>query len=47
MVYDRKKEAIRRIDSVGNSGAEKDKDLQLMLSKGKQLISYTEELGQE
>jgi hypothetical protein len=41
--YDRKRELIKRIDSVGNLGAEKDKDLQLMLTKGKQLISYISE----
>jgi hypothetical protein len=38
--YDRTREAIKRIDSVGNSGPENDKDLQSMLAKGKQLKSY-------
>ena len=52
-VYDRKCEAIKRIlsktwavkriDSTKNSIAESDKDLQLMLAKDKQLISYTYE----
>ena len=41
--YDRKRELIKRIDSIGNSGAEKDKDLQLIYDKGKQLISYISE----
>ena len=40
--YDRKKESIKRLDSVGNSAAENDKDLQLMLAKGKKLISYND-----
>jgi hypothetical protein len=42
-VYDRKHEAIKRIDSTKNSLAKSDKDLQLMLAKDKQLISYTYE----
>ncbi len=39
--YDRQREAIRRIDTTRDA-AEKDKDLQLMLTKGKQLINYNE-----
>jgi len=39
----RKRETIKRIDSLKNSGSENDKDIALMLSKGKQLISYTAE----
>ena len=31
--YDRKRKLIKRIDSIENSGAEKDKDLQLILTK--------------
>jgi len=38
-----KREVIKRIDSA-NDPALTDKDLSSMLSKGKQLIRYTEEL---
>lgn len=39
--YDRQREAIKRIDSAKDP-ASTDKDLQLMLAKGKQLISYND-----
>ena len=40
--FERVREAIKKIDSIGgNSAAENDKDLQLMLPKCTQLISYT------
>jgi hypothetical protein len=38
--YAIKRKTIQRIDSARNP-AETDKDLQLMLAKGKQVISYT------
>jgi hypothetical protein len=38
-VYDRQKETIKRIGSDREDILKKDKDLQLLLSKGKQLIS--------
>jgi len=39
--YNRKREAIKRINSAKDP-AESDKDLQRMLSNGKQLVSYTD-----